>query len=265
MENSAPQTDVNPAPVAEAAAPSPEAVQSEVANPPAESNSAQQKPEENKIPYDRFKEKVDEVNQYKNETLQLKNSLKELEAKLEERLPPMQQTENPLVQSVVKEMVDNGLEENAAKALATSMIKLAESQVQPIRHEVETDKWLSDFANKHPDFDENKIGEIFSALPKRAQLAVASAPEMLELMYSHAKVQGFEQELEKARKEGAAAAYDNKQLKAGVTSAPTAAAIPENYDISNINEKIGKMPLREYEANRDKILKSLYGDKYNPR
>lgn len=253
--------DANVAPEVTSSAPSTEAVQENVAQPPAESKSAQPKPEENKIPYERFKEKVDEVNQYKTEALQLKNSLKELEAKMEERLPALPQPENPLIASVVKDLVSEGLEETAARALAKSVVKLAENQVQPIKHELETDRWINNFAEKHKDFDEikDKMSEVYGALPKNAQMAVASDPVMLELLYSHVKFQNYEQEIEKAKKEGATSAYENKQIKAGVTSAPTAAALPENYDISSINQKIGEMSLEDYRVNRDKILKSLYG------
>lgn len=249
----APEVDAKP--VSES---SPEAVQEQVAQPPAESKPAQPKPEENKIPYDRFKEKVDEVNL-------LKNSLKDLEAKLEERLPPKPQLPDPLIENVVKDLVNDGLEETAARTLAKTMVKLAENQVQPIRHEVETNRWINDFADKHKDFDDvkGKLAETYSALPKNAQLAVASDPAMLELLYSYVKMQDYEQALERAKKEGATSAYENKQIKAGITSAPTAAAIPENFDISTLNEKVGNMSLKDYMVDREKILKSLYGNKHS--
>lgn len=255
-ETQATQTDVNTATES-----SPEATQEVAANPPAESNPAaeqteQPSKEEKYVPYARFKEIIDS----KNETAKELAALKAQMSTLDQRTKPQ---EPSLLDKAVNRLKNKGLEEEAAKELAGTMIDLANevasSKVKPVEEmtaQQEINNWMKDFAAEHKDFEElvPEMQKVYSAFPEKTQELLASDPVAVELIYSHVKRQKLEEELKSKFKEGVQSAYDNKLTKEGLSSSPTVAATPNKLT----REMIAAMSIEEFkkrEAEVDKLFK----------
>jgi len=247
------QMDVNPAPEASA-----EATQEVAAQPPAESNPAAEQPakEEKYVPYSRFKEIIDS----KNETAKELASLRAQMSTLDQRTKPQ---EPSLLDKTVNRLKSKGLEEEAAKELAGTMIDLANevagAKVKPVEEltaQQEIKGWMKDFASKNNDFEQlvPEMSKVYEAFPEKTQEMLASDPIAVELIYSHVKRQKLEEQLKSKFKEGVQTAYDNKLTKEGISSSPTVAATPSTLT----PEMIAAMTTEEFkkrEAEVDKLYK----------
>lgn len=229
-------------------------------NTPTEANSAppETKPEvketkedDAKIPYGRFKEVIEE-----------KNELRKRLDSLESKFNTQEASKRPsAIDSAVQKLVKRGMDEESATALVEAQFEIASSavndRVAPIeQHSVEAEvkAWTREFSTSHKDYAELEpvMYSIFQSLPAQTQQTVASSKEGLELLYSHAKVQKMQDEIDKNYKKGVSDGYKNKASKNSVSS-ESGSAVKGGLPTL---EDIGKMSLQEYEKHRDVILKN---------
>lgn len=255
------EQDVNQEPVAEEAAAvsesSPETSQDNVAEPPAEEHSAQQKPEvSEKVPYNRFKEVNDKAKTAEAKAFEAERRAKELEARLAklEAGDQEKQGEQRFSKTVSRLKEELGMDDKAAEKLAAIMKDVsaeeAETRVQPVEQKTvqqEIAGWARDFSAKHDDYEEmaGAMNEAFSSLPERMQDLIAVDPKGLELLYGYAKEQRRQEDLEQARQKGAEEAYQTQRLKGAVSSTPAAAA-PQGKVMTE--EDLMSMPTADYIA-----------------
>lgn len=258
VESSDMETGVHP----DSASPS-ESQPADSVNPPAESKSAAEQPasqaapeKDQRIPYDRFKEVIDSKNEMAEELKQLRAQLSSIDQRTKPQEPSM-------LDKAVEKLKNRGLEEDAAKALAETIVDLTkdytDSKVRPVEEitvQQQMNSWVNEFKTQHKEDADELLPEMFNvykALPENTQDALVSDPMALELLYAHAKLPKLQKMLEEKYKEGVQAAYESKQLKAGVASVPVTSAVPEGYT----PEDIASMSLADYKKNREKILKIL--------
>lgn len=225
------------------------------ANTPAKENlaaTAQTTTEQN-VPYARFKELVDEKNEFKTR-------FQELERKVTEGATPK---EDP-IEKRVKGLIEQGLDPKAAKLLVETARGISEevsqAHLRPLQQQSaksKTDQWIESFSRTHSDFKElePQMNEVFIALPDstKRMLVADDSGKGLELLYSHVKSQRMEADKSKIQDEAARAALSNRDMKKALSSTPGASAAPVEGGFTR--ESVGKMSTEEYRKNRDAIRK----------
>lgn len=208
--------------------------QADPAQPPAEEHSAQgDKPEVSEaVPYPRFKEVNDKAKSAEQRALEADRRAKELEARLA-KLESGSQERQSAEQSqqrfskAVSKLSALGVDQEAAKKLAEVVSELAgeevDSRVRPLAQataQQEITGWTREFARTHPDYEEMApaMGEAYASLPQIMQDLISIDPKGLDLMYAYAKLPKMQEELGKARQEGAQEAYQNRRMKGAVSS-----------------------------------------------
>lgn len=200
----------------------------------------------------RFQELISEKNE-------LKNKLSSMERILQERDQP----KGPSPMDVATEKLKNlGIEEKAAKEILEAVKLTSASQVESRLHNVEQasvqreiDSWLSDFAKSHDDYSklEPQMYSVFQALPDATQKLVASDPMGVQLLYDHVKQQNVQEEINKARQNGANEAYKNKQTKSSMSPSPAGSKNPPG---EYTRTRIAEMSNTEYAKLRLDIQKA---------
>ncbi len=260
MEGEAQAQDVNQESPAESSAA--ESQESEETSAPAEANSAspETKPEakseakkenDNKIPQDRFNEVIGE-----------RNELRKRLENLESRFTKQEDANRPNpVDLAVQKLMKRGIDEESARILVETQLEVTNSvvndRVAPIeKHSVEAEigAWTKEFANSHKDYAELEplMYSVFQSLPEQTQTLVVSSKEGLELLYSHAKRQKLESDLDKRYQQGVNDGYKNKASKSSVSSEPMSGQKPGLPSL----EDIGNMSLEDYKKVRNTVLKN---------
>lgn len=243
-------TDAKPAsePSAEASTESKEVVNTPEGEQPSQPVAEKEQPFHE---HPRFKELIAEKNDYKERLSKMETVLQE---KFNPRPDPFSQAQERLVKL--------GMKEDAAKEVleAVKMVSsnYTDQRVAPIEQsavKAEVDGWIDNFRRSHEDFDalEPKIYEAYKALPSITQQVIASDPMGLELLYDHVKVQNMKDELKKAESRGAKSAYENKQIKSGMSPTPGANNPPGGFT----RESIASMNNTEYAKNKAAIWAAL--------
>lgn len=234
-----------------------EVEQEQVVTPPTVENTATTEVSEDKsVPYTRFQEVIQKKNAHEQK-------IKELEDRLNQLQPAEKQAQTALDRQVAK-LVSRGMDENVARLIAETSSEIAQEQVSerlaPMERasvEKEMESWIDNFSKQHTDYKdlEPEMQKIFTNLPESTKSIVVSDKMGLELLYSHAKRQKLEQELGKKFQEGVSKAYDNKGLKAAVSSTPVTAKMPDN---TLTRESISKMGEEEYTRRKSEIVSAMF-------
>lgn len=238
------------------------------ANPPAEESSAPaEKPEAKTIPYDRFKEVIDEKNA-------LNTKLKEIEDRLnKQEQTAFSQAEVEKANRAVQKLMAQGVDESVAKLLADTMAEIAEEKVStrvaPVEQmsaKREVDSWVQDFARSHNDYDELKprMEEVFSKLPEPMKNMVVADKLGLEMLYRYVKGVESESAVAKAKQDGRNEAYNNQKLKTAISgtpnSAPTQKNTPSVADIESMSIEQYRELVKKYPGGVDELLSKLNGN-----
>lgn len=225
--------------------------------PPAKENLAQANPtEEQKVPYPRFKELVDEKNQLKSQLEEMSLTLKEIK---EQSTPKQPSFDDVLIKEYTEGL---GVDEGTAKKLIELQSKIVDHKVRntvkpleeaTLQHEV--DSWLSDFEKSHSDYKDlkGKMGDVFASLPEHTQTMLASDPKGLELLYGYVKAQNLEDLKKQSFEEGKTAAYENRLSKESVGSSPVSTSVQSDLTA----EAVGKMSIKEYAEYKAKNLEKV--------
>lgn len=200
----------------------------------------------------RFQELISEKNE-------LKTKLSQMERILQEKVEGPKQSPMDVATEKLKAL---GIEEKSAKEILDAA-RIASSgdvegrlkSVEQASVQREIDSWLSDFAKSHDDYGklEPQMYGVFQALPDQTQKLIASDPMGVQLLYDHVKQQNVQEELNKARQNGANEAYKNKQIKSSLS--PTTGGSknpPGEYTRSGI----AKMSTADYAKLRADINKA---------
>ena len=250
-ENAAPQDD-NQEALPDS---SPDNTPEPQANPPAEENSAPEKEEGSKfVPYDRFKEVIDEKNQYASRFKELEDRLNGYESA--QRFSRQESTQNKALEILTKA----GLPKDSAEVLSQAMNEIAkqsvDSRVTPLEQmsvQRVIASWTRDFAQEHSDYEQLKpdMMKIYESLPEAMQNLTVADKAGLEMLYAYAKYQRMDKDVEKARQEGKNEAYKTQKLKGAVSNSPNSSPAPS----PNLTpEKIEKMSYSEWAKIRESLL-----------
>lgn len=247
--------------------------------PPAESTSVQPKVEkaENHIPYPRFKEVNEKAKSLEAEVAKLRGELashKEVPAvtndepeiddmgkwasRLEEKGidPKNSKVLAEVMKDIAKaEAKDRVMKENA-KSEATRKAAAEEEKGRAARATEDIQKWQTEFKAKHADYAdlEPEMQKKWESLDKEAQRALVASPTAFALLYDSAKAAKASSELSAAESEGRNSAYETQRLKSAVSSTPGATANPGKKFTA---DDVSHMSVKEYKANREKVLSDL--------
>lgn len=228
------------------------ATQTETVTPPAGEKPVTESTPENKVPYSRFSEVIDQRNKEKETRVALETRLKELEAKVSGRSQG-----NDIADAEVKRLVTKlGMSEDAAREVvsATQNVARAErGEVEARLHMYEVDAWTRQLADKHKDFKDLQpaMEKEFSSLDPQEQQYIVSSPKRLEMFYKSIKADLAEFVAKEAFEKGSKAAYDTKAQKQAISSVPGSAAQPQKGELTI--EKIRNMPISEYKTRQAEI------------
>lgn len=227
--------------------------------PPVEANSTPEQTEQNgepqkeqAVPYERFKEVVDQKNDFANRLDSLESQIKRQSEAT---------TSDPLDEAV-KSLVDAGMEEPSARKLAKAQFdiasKVTEERIRPIEEStkrVESSSMIQDFADRHKDYYdlEPVMFEVYKTLDPETQLDIATKPKSLEMFYSYVKLENSKKSGDERYNQGVEDGYKNKQSKGALSSVSGARSKPEGIPTP---KEIGEMSLEDYRKVRDKVLKA---------
>jgi hypothetical protein len=231
------------APSAESTESAPVDNQTTPAQPPIGEQPTQGKPDNKSIPYDRFKEVIEQKNQKDSHIKELEQRLAQLEGAFK---PSQEEKAN----KAVEKLVSAGVDPQVAKLLASTMEDVAtervEQRVNPVEQRnalMEVNSWVRDFAQSHKDYDELNpdMQKVFEAMPPQMQNLVVSDRLGLEMLYQYVKGVRSSQTVSQAKQEGRNEAYANQQLKAAMSgtpnSAPTPKGVPTEAEIHAMSPK----------------------------
>lgn len=212
----------------------------------------EKKEEDKTVPYSRLKEVIDQKND-------LSRRLENLESRVEEQT---EKSKPDPVDESVKRLVNQGMEESNARALAETQLALAnsvvEEKVAPIQRstaQAEIDAAVQDLANRHKDYYdlESEMYEVYRGLDSQAQKFVASSKQGLEMLYGHVKSKKLQDIVDKGYKQGVEDGYKNKRDKSAVSSESGAGSVATGLPTP---KSIDEMSLDEYMKKREMILKN---------
>ena len=211
-----------------------------------------EKKKEKFVPMSRFEEVINQKND-------LSRRLEALESHAEERTEKSKS--NPVDESV-KRLVNQGMEESNARALAESQLALAtsvvEEKVAPIQRstaQAEIDALVQDLASRHKDYYdlESEMYEVYRGLDPDAQKFVASSRKGLEMLYKSVKSDKLQGLVDKGYKQGVEDGYKNKRDKSAASSESVGGSIDTGLPSP---KSIDEMSLDEYKKKREMILKN---------
>lgn len=241
---------------------------------PAESTSVQPKEEKpGHIPYPRFKEVNDAKKSLETRVAELQRQLAD-HKDVPSETDDLEQVEQKTMSKAVEKLVQNGMNPQAAavfaevfKDIARREQKKSQPELDGIKStlgrlasasnaEKDISKWQSDFRKSHKDYDEYEadMTKKWEELDGDAQAALVKSPKAYELLYASAKASHLEEAAAKAREEGRQDTYGTRSLKGAVSSTPGSTAKPGQKFTA---DDVAGMSLKDYKANRDKILGDL--------
>jgi hypothetical protein len=237
----------------EAAAESaPAANQEAVLNPPLEGNPSEQNTEK-AIPYNRFKEVIDDRNLERAQRMAL-------EARLRESQAPRLDPKVSEVEDAVKNYVAAGLTENAARVLVDNQLKLGRSQQADMKaelHGYKVNEWTRELKEGFKDYAEVSVeaDKQFSQLSPEEKDEVMSSRRALHNFYKAVRSDYLEQKINKSFNDGATNAYKNQQLKQGMANSPGKAPVAANGGLSR--ESLRNMSPDEFKKRLPEINEAL--------
>ena len=257
MEN---EVSNSPAPdVSLGASSTPEASTESVNTPPVENMGSEglgSNSGSNAIPYGRFKEVIDQKNEYAQRMEAMERRLSAYETSI------VQNKAHSAVEATVSKLVAAGLDANAAKLLIETQNELMESRfkerLDPIEQRnsaYEVKQWINSFSSTHKDYNaiEPHMERAFANLPQAQQNFVAGSPQGLEMLYWKVKGELANQMAPGQRQAGINQAYQTMGQKAAMSSTPGSAPVKAALS----RESISKMDANEYAARRSEIMDAM--------
>lgn len=215
---------------------------------------------DNRVPLPRFKEVIDQKNEYKTRLEEMEARLKAFEQAQSQ--PAVKKAD--LLEAQVQALIADGFEENTAKAIVRTSDTLArsraEEQVRPINQaEVrrETDAWVSSFKAKHQDFDalEPEMTKVFLNLPVSTQNMIVSDPRGIEFVYAYVKNAQSDASRKEAERIATEKAYQTKGVKQALSS--TSGATPGAGKAALTRALLDKMSPAELKAREAEIFQAV--------
>lgn len=254
--------------------------------PPAAENAVQEKPEnKGHVPYTRFKEVNDKMRSYEEELAKLRG-IKELAKKENPQVDEKSETsktseddsesDEEQMSKYERRLTEEGLDAKASKSLAKVMKEIAKQEAKEriqkeaaksvIRQEKEQERlkssqkeiaeWQSEFRKAHKDYAEYEplMQKRWEALDDAGRMSMVASKKSFELLYEAAKASKLDETVEEAEQRGRDEEHGTKSLKSALSSTPGATAKPGKKFTA---EDVAKMSLKEYAANKDKVMVDL--------
>lgn len=212
---------------------------------------------DNKVPYDRFQEVIQQKNEYAARLEELERRLQVNEVAIGAK------NKIDVTQKHVEKLVAAGMDRGAAEILIEATAGMTDekigNRVSPLEQKSlvqEAMAWTQAFARTHPDYDalQPKMYETFKALPEQTQNLVSSDPKGLEMLYSYVKMQNLPQIVEQSQKAATETAYDTKGLKQAMSSQPGASTSP---NLGFTRKQVEEMSLADYAKNKKQIFEQM--------
>ena len=212
------------------------------ATPPADASQTALEQEEQRVPYSRFKEVIEE-----------KNFLGSRIAELESQLQQMAESNQgpSAYEKALERFRKQGLDENAARVLADSVqevaSEIAEKRVSPIEQQAalrDTMSMVDQFSEANPGAEKYVplMMDILESYPKQTQMLIAADPVGLDLLYAKAKEFMVDEAIDQARQEGIEMGQQNlnaKRALSGANGRGTARveSMPDPEDLMNMSDE----------------------------
>ena len=187
-------------------------------NPPQEGNPVGQEGAEKHIPYDRFKQVIDERNQERVQREAAEKRLRDLNSP---RLDPTHSE----IEKTVQNYVAAGLSEQAARVLVDNQLSLVRSQQSELKSELhgyKVNEWARELKDQFKDYAEvsAEADKQFSSLNQNEQMEVMASRRALHNFFKAVRADVLEKKMASSYNEGANNAYKNQQLKQGMGNVP---------------------------------------------
>lgn len=240
----------------EAQGSAPQANQEQQANPPAGEQSAAQG-SDNRIPYPRFQQVIDERNQERAVREQQEARIRDLESRVSGASAQQQPSVDAEVERLVKEL---NMAPEAARAIVATQVAIAQRAQQGTNQQLrqyELRDWSRALEQKHSDYKEliPDMEKAFSELQPMERNLVVSSPVGLEMFYNHVRSNKVNQKLKESFNQGANQAYANKAQKQAVSSVPGTSSGSQSNKLTR--EGIKNMSLSEYQKRLPEINQAL--------
>lgn len=227
------------------------------ATPPAEAKSALES-EEQRVPYSRFKEVIEEKNN-------LGNRISELESQLQSMA---EQNQGPSAYDKALERFKNkGLDDTTARVLADSVVEIANeitdkrvSKVEENASMNEVSIWTENLIKQHPDANQyiGIMEDIWSSMPAHTQDLIVSDPVGLELLYAKAKEYLVDDRIEQAKSEGMEIERNSLAQKKAMSGASGKGSV--RMESMPSPEEVKNMTDEEYAKVRKLVLSPKYAE-----
>ena len=257
MEN---EVSSSPAPDVNVAASSPvESAPESVNTPPMENMGSEGQTSNSgasSIPYGRFKEVIDQKNEYAARMEALERRLGAYETNI------VKSRQNSVVDDAVSRLTAAGLDANAAKLLVETQHQILEARfkerLEPLEQrntQYEVKQWINDFSAKHKDYNvlEPHMERAFANLPPQQQAFIAGSPQGLEMLYWKVKGELAVQQAPNLKQQGVNQAYQTMGQKAAMSSTPGSAPVKAALT----KDSIANMSQSEYLARRNEIMDAM--------
>ena len=187
-------------------------------NPPQEGNPVGQEAVEKHIPYDRFKQVIDERNQERVQREAAESRLRDLNTP---RLDPTRSE----VEKTVQNYVAAGLSEQAARILVDNQLNLVRSQQVELKNELhgyKVNEWTRELKEQFKDYAEvsGEADKQFSSMSPQEQMEVMGSRRSLHTFFKSVRSDLLDKKLSSSYAAGADNAYKNQQLKQGMGNVP---------------------------------------------
>lgn len=255
-ENAVPATDVNSQSASAASSPAP--VENTQSNPPGGETPAGDSGSDQRIPYPRFNQVIQERNQERERREAVENRLRDMESRLMGERPNTQG--HSYVEAEVQRLKTQlQLPEETARAFVQSQSNIAKAERAEVEQRLrvyEVNEWSRSLESKYKDYRDlvPAMEKAFANLSDRDRSMVASSPFQLESFYHYVKSQAGPVADKNAFEAGAKAAYDNQQIKKALSSAPGASTQPK---APITREAIKNMSVKEYKDRLPEINEAL--------
>lgn len=219
------------------------------ATPPAKENLASEQAD-NKIPYPRFNEVIQERNRERELREQYESRIRDLEHRMSS-VPT-----KPAGSEEIERLVKKGISEEMAKEIVhtadvVSERKNRETQAQIAQYQLA--EWHRNMESKYKDYRETtpEMEKVFSKLDPVSQRMVTASPVGLDMLYQYAKSGKGIEASKKAFEAGAQHASQVKDLKKAISSTPGSGSKDTSKELSE--KVIREMPIAEYQKRQVEI------------
>ena len=235
-------------------APSTEQAQDQSANTSTGENTGAAQSSEQRIPYPRFHEVVEQKNAAMAQAAQKDARIRELEARLQ---PTHQVNQDQEVQRLVNKL---GMSEEAAREIVATQQAVAGREREAVEgrlRQMEVKGWTENLSRKFKDYDEYvpQMEKVWNEMPPQAQALVVASPHGLEMLYKSVRADSLEAKVQESFNKGANQAYQNKAQKQAATSLPGASAAANPSKLTR--ESIANMSIEEYSKRLPEINEAI--------